>query len=256
MPNHKLLVVVAVTLSTTSIAQAQLGWCKPVGCGEYDCAEPCQKVCNAECEWVKEKKTCWKVECDDVCIPPVAVPSIGQIFKSAIGLRRTVGELPRRPVAKEGCTSCGEVCNGSCDSMSYHCKGGRIRTIRKLKSHSEEYERLVVKWDVKSTDFGCTKGCTTEVIGMTPPQPMPTAHAPQQPIFGNSVTRPASVLPPPTLRFEAAEGRTVPPDPGLVPANPVPPPVLQPNPQQYQSTTTPWGAGRPAVNPASSGHTR
>ncbi len=170
--SRTLLGTLALTLLSSQLTLAGEGCAKPFSCGEYDCGEACQKVCKPTCEWTKVKKKCWEVECKDVCVPPVKLPSFCEVFKSAIGMRGTVGALPTRG-GTTGCTSCGDECRGSCGTVSCStlagCNngsclgGGRVRTVRVLKGKTTEVEKMVVKWDVQPAATGCGKGCAPNV---------------------------------------------------------------------------------------------
>ena len=167
-----LLGILALTLLSVQFTLAGEGCAKPSSCGEYDCGEACQKVCKPTCEWTKVKKKCWEVECKDVCVPPVKIPSFCEVFKSALGMRGTVGALPTRG-GSAGCTSCGDSCSGTCGTASCssiagcnngNCLGGgRIRTVRVLKGKTTEVEKMVVKWNVEPAEAGCGKGCAPSV---------------------------------------------------------------------------------------------
>lgn len=187
-----LLRVAAFALLASPLVHAQDGWCKPTGCTDYACAAPCEKVCRASCEWIKVKKKSWKVECEDVCIPAVTVPSFCEVFKSAIGMRGTVGALPTRLVGGNGCTSCGSECGGQCEQpCNYGC--AQVRSVRRLKSHTDEIEVMVVKWEIQGGDDGCTK--SGEDSSANQPAPPPTAPAKSEPPADPKIREKAPVPP-------------------------------------------------------------
>ena len=70
---------VAMTIVVALISQsvsAGFGASKPTGCDET-CCDSCNSVfhyCQNETKTVKIRKHCYKVECEDVCIPPVCLP--------------------------------------------------------------------------------------------------------------------------------------------------------------------------------------
>jgi hypothetical protein len=120
----------------------QTGFQKPA-CAEDCCVEPCSLVCCAEVKTVKEKKHCWEVECEPVCIPKVRCP----LFSFFTGHKA------------DSCTGCGtEGCvDDCCDAQC-----GKVRMVRKLKKKEYECEKQVVEWTVRSANPGCGKcgeGC-------------------------------------------------------------------------------------------------
>lgn len=81
------------------------------GAGHHqDCCPQCGAVCQPIREDGKEKKHCWKVECEHICIPPVRFPWVGC-------------EVP------------------------LHC--GRVKAVRRLKKEEYECPTCKIKWEVQ-----------------------------------------------------------------------------------------------------------
>jgi len=137
-----LLIGLPLLLAGTATAGQiqQAGFQKP-SCGEDCCVEPCCMVCHAEIKTVKEKKHCWEVECEPVCIPKVRCP-LFDFFRGS-----------------SSCDGCGsEGCNdlNCCDLC------GDVRMVRKLVKKEYECEKQVVEWSVRCVSPGCGKcgeGC-------------------------------------------------------------------------------------------------
>lgn len=69
---RSLVLIVAAFIISQNLARADGGCCKPAGC----CA-PCEcapLVCRPVWETVPVTKTCFDVECKEICIPKVALP--------------------------------------------------------------------------------------------------------------------------------------------------------------------------------------
>lgn len=178
--------VLAAGMIAVVIMPASAGWgCrKAAGCGESCATGACRKICRPKCKTVKEDRKCWEYECEDVCIPPVAIPDLCECLRCATGQRGSVGAFPWRRVGKTGCTAggCGTTgCAGNCGNCRTRCtacaKGGcaqgllkrmlskcsacKVRSVKKLKSKTYEVEKCVVEWEVKSSGIGCGKSCAS-----------------------------------------------------------------------------------------------
>lgn len=100
-------------------AQANDGCCKPVGCGAAPGCGSYLLTCRAEVTLEPVKKTCWEVQCEHICIPPVRFPW----------------------------QKCGEPLG---------C--GKIRCVKKLKEVEYECGQECV-YDWKVVNLGCVGGC-------------------------------------------------------------------------------------------------
>jgi hypothetical protein len=110
LPTHfgryaRILAVVGLLAAAPMIASAGLGH-------RHDCCPDCgSSVCVPSFEKVKEKKHCWCVECEQICIPRFRWP-----WQSCC-------ELP---------------------------KCGRVKNVKRLKKIEYECEKCGCKWDVQS----------------------------------------------------------------------------------------------------------
>lgn len=145
-----------------------------LGCsqtGEYCCAEDCCSRCVPECKTVKEKKHCWKTECEEICVPPVKLPCCRCLFG---------GNCGHGCCNDSSCGNCGDSCSTDCSPCCQRdcckegllqrlfrkCASGRTRCVSKLKKHEYECDKMVVEWKVAgggcSTDGCCDTGTCCE----------------------------------------------------------------------------------------------
>lgn len=122
----------------------------------HDC---CGKVCTSKVEEVTEEKSCWKVECEEICVPRVVCPW------SEGGSGLTIFNFLKKG-HKAGCGDCCDTCGdgccggGCCHSgccMTPRC--GDVRCVRTLASESYECSKCVCKWDIKEGCFRYGPGC-------------------------------------------------------------------------------------------------
>ena len=150
-----------LTLGTRS-GQADVGTCKPDGCGDT-CISSCQPTnlsCQNTVKIKKVKKHCYNVECSYICIPPVRLPPCPfPFFRSSNNSGRdgTCNEC-----GVEGCQD-SPRCHaesGILGSLFSKLTGCRIRQVRKMKKQEYEVEECVWEWSVACTqDSGGGKGC-------------------------------------------------------------------------------------------------
>ncbi|MCA9039372.1 MAG: hypothetical protein KDA65_03390 [Planctomycetaceae bacterium] len=131
------LFIMAACLGLLGIAsvdecRADWGCGKPAGCCDTPC-DCCSKVlvCCKSTEIKKEKKTCYEVECEHICVPQVKFP-----WKKLLHMGG------------------GDPC--CCEESETTC--GKIIAVKKLKKESYEVEKCVCKWEIKEIDrIGCCK---------------------------------------------------------------------------------------------------
>ncbi len=111
----------------------------------------CQTCCQLNVEEVKESKHCWKVECEEICVPRIVFPW-QNLHRGCCRTGSCAGA--------SGCTGqcCGRGCCGSAGGKC--CKtahnGARVKTVRKLKKHSYECPACEYEWTPKKV---CRRGC-------------------------------------------------------------------------------------------------
>lgn len=173
---RKHVLAIAMTIAALLPTAASAGWgdCKSAGCAESCASGGCEPVLVRECKWVDVEKTCWKVECKDVAIPPVKLPRFGDCLK-AICKSKAIGVLPESggsSCTDAGCTdvSC-TGCDSACDTQScgdglmsklfgrHAC--GKVRTVAKLSSSKSKVKKQVVEWKTSGGSEGCGKSCTS-----------------------------------------------------------------------------------------------
>ncbi len=151
------------------------------------CAGPCQTTCpnchnccvlKAECG--KEEKSCWEVECEEICIPCVVLPWQKWLAKHH---------------GKGSCQSCTSGCN-ACSTVN---NGARVKTVRKLKKKTYECPKCKYKWEPACGGNGgcCDSGCCDAPCDQSPlPAAVPDAPTPAEaynapsPEFDTASTRP------------------------------------------------------------------
>ena len=144
---------------------AASGPTKPGGCGESACGscEPAFLCCQREFKTEKVKKTCYEVECEYVCIPPVCLPECCYPFGSRCSAIMN---------AESACGSCGaEGCQVCCETpvqregllqkLCSKLTACRIRKVNRLKKEESEVEECITEWSVVCMQpFGsCSKSC-------------------------------------------------------------------------------------------------
>lgn len=158
--------LIIVSVLCTHVEAGLFSFCRS------SCGGASQRCCEAECQSVKVKKTCWTTECDEVVIPPVCIPSCCDIIKNM---------CPGKSCCGSGSCGQGDCCEVGCSSQSSpcclpgkSCGNGllakllskhtrcRVRCISKLKADSYESEETQVEWKMQQRcgGFGNCGGCT------------------------------------------------------------------------------------------------
>jgi len=137
------MIVPAMALMLLVMNSAEAGWlrggCKPAGCCETVACAPCKMVCCPEVKMKKFDKHCWKVECEQICVPRVKCPLFSCFQKKDCGDHCDRGNL------------FGRCFSGLCAD---------VKTVRKLKKETYECEKCVVEWSVRPIDGdSCDSGC-------------------------------------------------------------------------------------------------
>lgn len=131
------------------------------------CGNP---LCHATHSREPIKKSCYEIESEFICVPPVRLP-----WSKHGGF-----SLFKNGFDDTGCDVCGDA--NTCNDCRKH--RGRVRTVKRLTKHSYECgERCVTKWEVvcgcQSADCGGDSG--REPIPEFAPVPEPTPPAPSSP---------------------------------------------------------------------------
>lgn len=127
------------------------------------CRECCGKVCQSTIEEVTEEKSCWKIECEEICVPRVVCPWA----EGGSGL--TLFSC----LKKRGCSAnCGDTCGDCCDSCCGNgCCGkggcnaprcGDVRCVRVLDSEDYEVTKCKCNWDIKEGCYRYGPGCGSD----------------------------------------------------------------------------------------------
>ncbi len=183
-------------------ATATMIFADPAAPADCECGPPTCKYCKLHVEKEKIKKSCWKVERKQICIPEVRFP-----WSKLHACRH------------HGCRGCAECCEPRC---------ARVRTVRYLDKHSYECgEECVYSWEVEEACI-CTPGVPCEHPGCPAGQivpggefipgglpvpdaapPLPTAPVPAPPTIPPAVP-PAAEQAAPTTRSAAGAVKTSP----------------------------------------------
>ncbi len=195
--NRLLTIIVAVVLATatTNTLQAQCDGCDsgcascaaPVGC----CSAPaCQAAgrccggpkCVGKAEMVDVEKHCWKIECDEICVPAVRFPwerggnklTLFTLFKS----KRCHNPGCKASSCDGGCSAaptCGCAGSGCASCVPPRC--GFVKSVRDLKK--ETYTTKACEYSIGPADGGEDGGCDScSAPGCTGCAVAPTYAAP------------------------------------------------------------------------------
>ncbi len=128
----------------------------------HDC---CGKVCRSTIEEVTEERSCWKVACEEICVPRVVCPW----GEGGSGLTIFNWLKKHRGGCGDTCDSC---CDGPCGKGSCSGNGcclsprcGDVRCVRVLEREDYEVTECRCKWDLENGCFrygpgcGCAGGC-------------------------------------------------------------------------------------------------
>ncbi len=122
------------------------GLCNRKGCG---------KVCRSTMEEATEERSCWKVGCEEVCIPRVVCPW------SEGGSGLTIFNRFKRK-SSSACDACCDSCSGAGSSGSDCCgtpRCGDVRCVRVLDSEDYEVTTCKCKWDIDKCSTYYGPGC-------------------------------------------------------------------------------------------------
>lgn len=120
----------------------------------HDCGG---KVCMSKVEEVTEERSCWKIECEEICVPRVVCPwgeggsglTLFNCFKKHHGCGGNCGDACCADAC--GCGhGCLKGCNGMNCCMTPRC--GDVRCVRVLDSEDYECTGCECVWDIKE---GC-----------------------------------------------------------------------------------------------------
>ena len=146
--------IAMLSLHVPAYAACDGSGCDGVGCdaGCGDCCVACPQ-CNTSCKTCKltvdedeVSKHCWKVECEEICVPRFVFPwqktccnphaNNGACIRTVKVLKKHSYKCPECSYSwsaedagccggccDDGCSSCGD-CNGGCDSGCSTCDGG------------------------------------------------------------------------------------------------------------------------------------
>ena len=123
--------------------------------------DSCGKVCMSKVEEVTEEKSCWKIECEEICVPRV----VGPWAEGGSGL--TLFNFLKKKGHAAGCGDCCDTCCGSdccTDGCCQQPRCGDVRCVRTLASESYECTKCQCKWDIKDGCYrygpgSCAGGC-------------------------------------------------------------------------------------------------
>ncbi len=102
----------------------------------------CHTCCVLKAECGKEEKSCWEVECEEICIPCVVFP----------------WQKSKAKHTGHGSESCAVGCSG-CSTVN---NGARVKTVRKLKKKTYECPQCKYEWSPDGKGNGCcSAGCCT-----------------------------------------------------------------------------------------------
>ena len=111
----------------------------------------CKYCCELNVEEVKEQKHCWKIECEEICVPRIVFPWQNR----HLGCCKTGSCATSRSCTGECCgrTCCGSA-GGKCCKTNHN--GARVKTVRKLVKHDYECPACEYSWTPKKV---CARGC-------------------------------------------------------------------------------------------------
>jgi hypothetical protein len=179
--DHLLLLCVAATTAAPVCAELQA--VKPTaaqteftecGCDASCCQECgdacrgctcCRDVCCPMVEEVKEKKSCWKVNCEKVCVPAISLP--WEPGGSPLTLFNCLRGHEKSSCGCE-CASCDSKanCGDTCCSCTQCCRCepvrcGTVRAVHVLEEESRDVTKCKTKWEIKSVLPTCGNCCET-----------------------------------------------------------------------------------------------
>ena len=141
--------------------------CKAKGCRTRCCG---RDVCVSSIVEVTEKKKCWNVECEKVCIPKVVAPwakggsklkCLGSLLRGKANCSDSCG------CGDAACPDCAEGCCQSPRCGKVRC--GKVRCVRVLESESYEVTKSECKWEIRRLppcgQGACGGNCDGQSVG-------------------------------------------------------------------------------------------
>jgi len=190
-----LVLTLAISWMAADMATAS-NCCAPPACKAVQCCSDCgvKKVCQVICETKTVKKTVWRVECEDFCVP---LPGRDRC-KS--GCQDGCGETACGETAcgETGCGGCGDDPCASLQNRKYVTpRCGKVRTKKKLVKETitcevPSYKCVVTACDACGACGEAQEVITEEALPEAPgpseaPAPPTAIHAaPLPPILGVS----------------------------------------------------------------------
>ena len=114
----------------------------------------CHTCCEFKAEAAKEEKHCWKIECEEICVPCIVFPW---------QKRHATSCKTGRCDGKCACSPSGICASGSCNKCCQTVNNGaRVITVRKLKKHKYECPTCKYQWTPKKV---CRAGCQRHCRG-------------------------------------------------------------------------------------------
>jgi hypothetical protein len=110
------------------------------------CCPKCSAICELSVDEGERSRHCWKIECEDVCVPRIVFPWQNR------GKHRGSGCTG---CSATGCTSCTP---DRCSACVKH-NGAFVIKVRKLKKHKYTCSQCEYTWEAKR--LGCTESCST-----------------------------------------------------------------------------------------------
>lgn len=167
--------VIAVSLSGTVSGQS-------CGCADPGCTSGCCKsncgcdgeggvCCVGKAELVSVDKHCWKIECEDICVPSVRFPweRGGSPLRFLSSLKKEFGGCSSTCCDGNGCASgCQVCCPPDCDFSV---------TVKNPKKHTFECKEC--EYSLEPADGG--KGCSNGACAASPTAAYEIAPQPDVP---------------------------------------------------------------------------
>ena len=171
---YRIMLLLAFCLPMTMAATPALAVHK---CGKRCVKCPrCHSCCEFKAEEAKEEKSCYKIECEEICVPRIVWPWQNRHLRS--GKVRGCGSGCAGGCAGVGCSgggctadgctagSCGAdgCAAGNCGSC-FRCKpvchrGARVIKVRTFKKHTYECPTCEYSWSLKKNGGnGCGGNC-------------------------------------------------------------------------------------------------
>lgn len=137
----------------------------------------CNSCCEFKAEATKETKHCYKIECEEICVPRIVFPWQNRHLKGGKTTQSSCGCSGCSNRSCSGCSSCGGSCS-YCKSVRHN--GARVITVRRFKKHEYECPTCKYSWSVKqpsncSGSSWCAGSSVPPADNGDAPDPMPEA---------------------------------------------------------------------------------